>query len=1394
MEKAFPLMHRLWSNLEKDYTLFKTVSVALFLCCCQLISQSAYGQSSNKGTEFWIGFPNHAEGTQAGLYLYITGDSSTSGTVSVPGQNWSTNFSVTANNLTLVAVPSSVAYMNCSDCVEEKGIRVSSQKKVVVYSHIYRRYRSDATLVLPTQTLGKRYYCMSYDQNWSSERSQFMVVAAKDDTKVKITPSVALTKSGGGTRAAGTPFEVTLDAGECYQGRANGSSSTDDVSGTLIEVIDTGSTANCRTVAVFSGSSGTHLGCGGWRTSRDNLYQQMYPTKSWGQRFITVPFKGMKGDDIRFLASEDNTTVTVIHRSGTPTTIYLDKGEYHSLEDVDEEKYILADNPIMVAQYQQSQRCHGNSQGDPSMTILNPIEQTLEKITVYSSEYEDINSHYINVVIPTGGVSSFRIDGSTATFTKVPKAAAYSYAQISVTKGNHQMTADVGFNAIAYGFGSYESYGYAAGANIKDLRAIAKLENSTQNEKQSLCLGQEAEFTGSAEYKAKRWVWDFGDGNGDTVQNPTHTYKDTGTYQVKLYVYKPTSDGCLDYDSTDLEVEVYSMPVAKMSYDPLCEDKSILFSDSSFIPPGETHLFTNWRFEGGSVKYTKDASYTFDTTGKFEVRLIVATQNQCRDTLTDSIYISPNPVAAFTVDNACSIDSSQFTNTSTLSAGAIDIHKWYFGDGDSSDLASPKHFYKDSGMYEVLLTITSDSGCTSSFKDTVFKYADFTIDFTHLDTCVGMDVDFTNISSAEAGTLKNFKWKFPGGVEYTTSNALHQFSTAGTYDVWLIGSLDTVCTDSIMKTVTVDPSVTADFLVSSSCLVDSITFTDNSSVATGSIAQTNWDFDDGLSGSNAVEKVKYASKGSKTVQLIAISDQGCSDTVEQTLDILEPRITGFNKPTFCQDQDGKITASIDLDGDSVVSWSWFVEGTTSTGDSVIFNTPNTGRFEVTLDAVTKNNCTMTHFDSIDVWTIPVSRFTVDPVCFGKDIVPTNLSTIGNGEQIATYRWFLNNTLSSTDQNPSFSNGVLGTNNLRLIVTSPKGCNDSYSEDVEVYPLPEPGYTYADTCFGQTTNFTSTTTISSGTIATQAWKYNDGETAAGSPISRLFPNPGEYSLTLVATSDQGCVDSLSRSITIAPKPTVDISVADAAGCQPFTPDFTNNSSVSTGNIVSYEWDFGDGTERTGLNPGHTYPTPGMYAVTVMAETDAGCRDTFQMPMAIEVLAKPLAAFSFTPVEPSLLNPDITFTNESSVDATTFDWRITNGTTYSTRDVSTTLEPGDYVATLIAIAANGCSDTTEQNIHVKLDFFIHAPTAFSPNKDHVNDLFGMNGMVSEVQGYSMSIFNMWGELIFYSENPLEKWDGTYQGKDVHTGSFPYIVRYRHIETDRWETLNGVVQVIR
>ena len=377
----------------------KSLKIVVILFTFMGLSVSSNAQSkSNKGKEFWVGFMFHYEGSSAGHSLYITSDSNTSGTVSVPGQSWSQTFTVTSNNLTIVTIPSSVAYNGCSNCTTTKGVKIVSDDNIVVYAHQYLGNQSDATLVLPTRTLGKNYFAASYYQSSASSsrgRSTFLIVSTQDDTKVKISPKIAIQKgsatSSTGSLPANTPYVVTLDEGEIYQGYGFGSSLSDDVTGTSFEVIDTGATANCRRIAVFTGSSYARVGsnCSGGFNSGDNLYEQMYPVNSWGKKFVLVPALGRNGDDFRFIAQENGTQVVVLKAAGAPDVFNINKGEFAQISDETAIRSCQSNKPVMAVQYQRTARCDGgrNSLGDPSMTILNPLEQTLKDITVYSSSF-----------------------------------------------------------------------------------------------------------------------------------------------------------------------------------------------------------------------------------------------------------------------------------------------------------------------------------------------------------------------------------------------------------------------------------------------------------------------------------------------------------------------------------------------------------------------------------------------------------------------------------------------------------------------------------------------------------------------------------------------------------------------------------------------------------------------------------------------------------------------------------------------------------------------------------------------------------------------------------------------------------------------------------------------
>jgi len=1298
--------------------------------------------------------------------------------------------------MTLVTVPNSQAYVNCSDCIEAKGIKVTSQKPVVVYSHIYYQYRSDATLVLPTKTTGKEYYCIANEQKINTDRTQFMICGQKDDTKVRITPTVDLLASSGGRLSAGSSYTITLDEGEVYQGRAYSSSTDTDISGTHIEVIDTGASANCRTISVFSGSSWTSLGCSGGFNSGDNLYEQMYPVNSWGSRFVVVPLSGVNSFNMRLMAAEDATTVIMYNVAGTPTQFYLAKaGDYDDAFNVDEVKYLLANKPIMVAQYSKTQSCSGGD-SDPSMTIINPLEQTLDKITVYSSRYEDIDDHYINIVIPTSAVNSFRIDGNKASFSVVSRLKRYSYAQIKVSQGNHQLSADQGFIATAYGFGRFESYGYAAGASVKDLTAKIDLSNSSLADENNICLGSSADFEGSAEYVVTKWEWDFGDGKGANTQKASHVYKDTGTYTVKLYTYKKVFDGCSVYDSSIMHVKVTGKPKAKFVSSLKCEKSTVNFTDSSEAPFGETIFSTIWRFHSGNDQFGPTAKKYYDTSGKFYMRQIIRTEFQCYDTIEDSIIINPKPIAFFEISESCQRDSTEFTNLSTITSGSIVRTYWDFGDGDTSLLYSPKHFYQDSGQHEVLLSLMSDSMCTSQFIDTAYKYAYIDLSFEFQDTCKGLTIDFNNTSTNHGATLTKMGWNVSDGDSSKFYSWSKTFDTSGTFDVQFWVEVDSVCRDTLTKQIVVYPLVDGSFKVDGACANDSTKFVNTSSIPWGTVSVVSWDVDDGNTYTADSFKIKYPTDGAKDITLKLVSDKGCAETVQKQINVKDLDVTGLDFKDVCLGVTQDINATRSGSGDPITSWSWVYESNVVSFDTfMIFKPTTAGKHGILLGVKSKGGCFQEFTDTVTVFDKPVSAFTVDPVCLNEDFILNNTSYGQNGDIVSSQTWNYNGSFLSSNVAPAQKATPVGQNTFELIVESNRGCLDTSSVSVEVYPIPNVNFSFANTCVGQQTTITQNSSISSGSMSVFRWNFHDASSKTGNSTTFDYPFTGVYPVQLIVGSNQGCIDSITKNIEIYPSPVLDIELIEGEGCVPFTPVFTNNSTIESGSIDRFDWTWGDGSSSSGTLPSHTYTLPGNYKVKIKATSDRGCVDSFNMATDVVVHALPIADFSFTPENPSLLESTVDFMDLSIGNITNWDWQMGEGTTYDVQNpIHNYTDIGTFEIILTVTDDNGCQATATNTLYIDPDLFVYFPTSFSPNGDLLNDKFGLGGIKEGVKNFTMAIYNRWGEKMYETDDVTKSWDGTYKGVQQEMGSYFYTIQFTDFKVTRWYYHKGEVLLLR
>src|SRR5687767_3561979 len=397
-----------------------------------LISVSLSAQDfSNKGKDFWIGYGNHVRMFNGNppekMQLYITSDVATSGQVTISSVGFSQTFNVTPNQITTIDIPRTAALMN--DGLYDHGIHVTAAKRVVVYSFVYVSAISGATVCLPTNTLGRDYFSVNYTQrsNDPSSHSYFFVIAADTGTTtVEITPS-AITKGG---KPANVPFLISLKQGQIYQvlGTVTGNAG-EDLTGSRIRSMNTGT--GCKRIAVFCGSGKVNIGCNGG--SADNLYQQMYPTATWGKKYITVPSLVNSNNVFRIIKSDPSANVLLngaaINAAGFVNGFYYEFSNNNP-------NVIESDKPILVAQYFTTQNCGGNSgPGDPEMIYLNPVEQTISSVTLNSMQPPGItiNTHYLNIVLKNNAaaINSFAVDGVKYTnFTPIPGDNNFAYTQI----------------------------------------------------------------------------------------------------------------------------------------------------------------------------------------------------------------------------------------------------------------------------------------------------------------------------------------------------------------------------------------------------------------------------------------------------------------------------------------------------------------------------------------------------------------------------------------------------------------------------------------------------------------------------------------------------------------------------------------------------------------------------------------------------------------------------------------------------------------------------------------------------------------------------------------------------------------------------------------------------
>ncbi len=568
------------------------------------------GQST-EGKDFWVTFmqADQDPNNDLTLSLSISSREDCQVIISNPFTNYSETISVTANVMepvelytgnvlaqnarTAMETTGKVCYAVNSEKVDTCALHVTATANISLFATNYKKATFDATNVLPTPSLLDEYIIQTYtpsdhDGANATQGSHFAIIAAEDNTIVDYCPTVLTKTANDSVNIAKAKIDFyegdssklserekywlnytvgdtlespVLKAGQVYYvwtGKKD--KDAGDLSGTYVKARDG------KKIAVFQGCPHTNIPY--QKEQRDHIFSQAMPTQYWGNTFVLTASASRPVDIIRILALNDGTTVYINGDSVYTFDFDTNLKHYWEFEIGTNGAYgtngscvVTTSCPCAAHLFMVSQRYHGdkNSNGDPAMLWVNPIEQQIDQVTfaTYASK-NGTTSHFVNVV--TDRPDLMTISGGattpTMTFNPVSGSSTYYYAQVSL--GNEATSYTLksnGSNFIAhvYGFTKNESYGYSAGGATVPLSQSIYIngEEFSPDKENKLCGKDTVEFACKPDFLPDSIIWHFGDGTPDVklIQDTTtivkHYFNGTQDFNASCSIYRNSSNVCV---------------------------------------------------------------------------------------------------------------------------------------------------------------------------------------------------------------------------------------------------------------------------------------------------------------------------------------------------------------------------------------------------------------------------------------------------------------------------------------------------------------------------------------------------------------------------------------------------------------------------------------------------------------------------------------------------------------------------------------------------------------------------------------------------------------------------------------------------------------------------------
>ncbi|MDG1916683.1 MAG: gliding motility-associated C-terminal domain-containing protein [Flavobacteriales bacterium] len=883
------------------------------------------------------------------------------------------------------------------------------------------------------------------------------------------------------------------------------------------------------------------------------------------------------------------------------------------------------------------------------------------------------------------------------------------------------------------------SYGCTNSSSI-DVTVVSNPIPALSIDDVEICLGESITVSTNAIYNDYQWT-------PAVISSSSDVYTPNSITDNQITVTVTGDGGCTTSESIDFTV--YETPVVNLSI----VDSEICMSDSLVLTsnPG----YDDYSWTPSTISGSTDVYYP-SSSSEDMVSLTVTGDGGCTSTETLDIVVYDLPVVNLTIDNQ-EICIGESVNLSTTAG--YNNYDW-----TPSSISSNSDTYTPTSLTDNLIsvTITADGGCTSSdsVDITIYDLPIVNLSIDDADLCMGESLV---VSSNPA--YNDYSWT-PSSITGNTDIYTPSSSSEDMISLTITGDGGCTSTETLDIVVYDLPVVNLTIDNQEICIGESI----NLSTTAG---YNNYDWTPSVINSNT-DVYTPLSLTDNQFFITITGDGSCtsSDSIQLIVNPLPIVEVSLSDSVICLGESIAVNST-----SGFVNYDW--TPTLINTSNVI--TPLIGQTNYLVEVTDSNGCI-----SSDDADLVINQST--PI--NLSVNGGNSTTICVGEEIdlfATpgfdlYTWSVPG-LSSNQE--SYVPSDLSDNQFSVIGTNQFGCNSSASLNITINSIPTPSLISVLSDSIQTSpqsinlcegisNVKFSSIISSDSNPVE-WLFVSGNGAViesgqnTSEIEVSFPDVEDYILEFREYGSVNCYTPQQIEVKVNPNPVLDVSYVE--DCYKDSVFFTNNSNVDT-TIQSVSW-LVEGLSFDSYNL--TYPLDNNSKIFELTIVDVlNCSSSLSTSFVPS--ERPYVDFYHEPEKITILDPEVSFVNLSTYNDSV-SWSFgDNQMSEEWEPIHTYDSLGWFEVILKVQNDEGCADSISKQLLIENNLIYYFPSSFTPDGDGLNDEFGISGFRKDkMQNYQFQITNRWGEIVFYSEDVNQKWNGkTSNGNDAIPGSYLWSVR--------------------